>query len=324
MKWDGQSGVLSLVSHTASVGTVSCNPTLTPDGRFVAFVSDAPDLVSNTPPAGFHLYVQDSVAGTMTLVDDSPQGKDSGLTGMAVPSVSADGRVVVFDAGDSDLVPNDNNRFADVFLRDLAAGTTEIISARTPELPSVAGDASSELWPQALSGDGRFLVFSSGAANLVDGDTNGFIDVFVRDLVGGSNILVSTSLASDGADGPSADPAMSSDGRYVAFDSSADNLVTGDTNQAWDVFVRDLQTGTTVLASVDADGTGPGNRDSFLSGFSANGRYVLFQSLSNNLASGGSVRGENLFWRDLQAGKTYALTSTGLVGGSLRDKRLSA
>jgi Tol biopolymer transport system component len=176
MRWDGLSGVVSLVSsgtnHTSAAGTVSCNPALTPDGRFVAFVSDAPDLVSNTPPAGFHLYVQDSVAGTMTLVDESLQGKDSGLTGMAVPSLSDDGRVVVFDAADSNLVPNDNNRFVDVFLRDLTAGTTEMISARAPELPSVAGDASSELWPQALSGDGRFLVFSSGAANLMDGDTN--------------------------------------------------------------------------------------------------------------------------------------------------------
>jgi Tol biopolymer transport system component len=140
MRWE--SGVVSLVSagvnHTAAAGTVSCNPALTPDGRFVAFVSDAPDLASNTPPAGFHLYVQDSVTGTMTLVDESPQGKDSGLTGMVVPSLSADGRVVVFDAGDSGLVPNDSNHFVDIFLRDLAAGTTEIISARAPELPSVA------------------------------------------------------------------------------------------------------------------------------------------------------------------------------------------
>lgn len=333
LRWDGQSGAVTLVSsgsnHTATAGTVSCNPALTPDGRFVAFVSDAPDLVSNTPSAGFHLYVQDTVAGTMTLVDGTPEGENSGLTGMVVASLSADGRIVVFDAGDSNLVPNDNNHSADIFLRDLTSGTTELISARAPELPSLSGDASSELWPQALSSEGRFLVFSSSAANLVDNDTNGFIDVFVRDLVTGSNTLVSTSLASDGADGPSADPAISGDGRYVAFDSSADNLVTGDTNHAWDVFVRDLQTGTTVLASVNADGTGPGNGDSFLSGFSANGRYVLFQSFSTSLTSGSIIRGENLFWRDLQAGKTYALTSSGLIGlgygsGSLLNPKTGA
>jgi Tol biopolymer transport system component len=154
--------------------------------------------------------------------------------------LSSNGQVVVFDAGDSDLVPNDNNHSSDVFLTALTAGTTELISARAPELPSTTADASSELWPQSLSSEGRFLVFSSAAANLVDNDTNGFIDVFVRDLVAGSNVQVSTSLASDGADGPSSHPAISSDGRYVAFDSIADNLVTGDTNHAWDVFVRDL------------------------------------------------------------------------------------
>jgi Tol biopolymer transport system component len=149
------------------------------------------------------------------------------------------------------------------------------------------------------------------------------IDVFVRDLVGGSNTLVSTSLASDGADGPSADPAISSDGRYVAFDSSADNLVTGDTNQASDVFVRDLQTGTTVLVSVGADGTGPGNRDSLLSGFSASGRYILFRSFSTNLVSGVGFKGINLFWRDLQIGKTYAVTSAG-TGGAVYGNPLTS
>ena len=149
-------------------------------------------------------------------------------------------------------------------------------------------------------------------------DTNGYRDVFVRDLVAGTNILVSVNTNGIAGDGMSTDPAISGDGRYVAFSSSADNLVPGDTNKAQDVFVRDLQAGTTTLVSVSTDGVNPGNGDSFSPVISADGRYVLFHSKASNLAAGSFGSGvENLFFRDLQTGTTYPLTSGGMDAAAM-------
>ncbi len=137
--------------------------------------------------------------------------------------------------------------------------------------------------------------------------------MFVRDLLAGTTLLVSVSTGGGGADGVSTEPAISADGRYVAFTSSADNLVAGDINRAVDVFIRDLQTGSTALVSANASGTGSGNGASYSPTVSADDRFVLFRSKATNLAPGTYTYGsENLFLRDLQAGTTRALTTTGL------------
>jgi Tol biopolymer transport system component len=155
------------------------------------------------------------------------------------------------------------------------------------------------------------VAFASEADNLVPGDTNGYRDIFVHDLVAGTNALVSVATNSAGADGSSIDPAISGDGRYVAFTSIADNLVPGDANNAQDVFVRDMQSETTVFVSVSTDGASPGNGASYSPIISSDGRYVLFRSLAVNLASGSFIAGyENLFLRDLQLATNYALTHT--------------
>jgi hypothetical protein len=135
----------------------------------------------------------------------------------------------------------------------------------------------------------------------------------VRALVPGTNALVSVNTNGVSGDYLSTDPAISGDGRYVAFTSSADDLVPGDANDAQDVFVRDLQTGTTTLVSVSTNGVNPGNGDSFSPIISSDGRYVLFHSLASNLAAGSFGSGiENLFFRDLQTATTYELTSGGV------------
>ena len=116
---------------------------------------------------------------------------------------------------------------------------------------------------------------------------NGCRDVFVRDLVAGTNFLVSVNTnGNSSGDGISTDPAISGDGRYVVFTSSADDLVTGDTNRAQDVFIRDLQSETTALVSVSTNGIDPGNSDSFSPALSSDGRYVLFHSKASNLGAG--------------------------------------
>jgi Tol biopolymer transport system component len=154
----------------------------------------------------------------------------------------------------------------------------------------------------------------------VANDTNGLRDVFVRDLLTGTNFLVSVATNSMSGNGASTDSAISADGRYVAFTSSATNLVANDNNNVQDVFLRDLQNGTNLLVSMSTDNIHPGNGPSYSPTISSGGRYVLFHSKALNLASnltGGPPGIDNLFWRDTQSGTTYALTASSLQNGVL-------
>jgi Tol biopolymer transport system component len=142
------------------------------------------------------------------------------------------------------------------------------------------------------------------------GDTNATREVFVRDMVAGTNLLASVAVSGvGGGDESSWEPSISGDGRYVAFTSRASNLVAVDANHASDVFVRDLQAGTTALVSVNTGGSAPGNNDSYAPSISADGRCVLFFSRASNLALGSSSSSINLLWRDLQGATTYLLAN---------------
>jgi Tol biopolymer transport system component len=186
-----------------------------------------------------------------------------------------------------------------------------LISVNQPALASLTPNGNSQLTAFSSSTNGLFIAFYSDADNLVVNDTNSYSDVFVRDMAAGTNILVSVNTNENASgDGVSSTPAISGDGRYVAFASLADDLVSNDNNRALDVFVRDLSAGTTALASVSTDGIHSGNGDSFSPVLSADGRYLLFHSKASNLTTGSFGSGtENLFLRDLQAGITYALTT---------------
>jgi Tol biopolymer transport system component len=137
----------------------------------------------------------------------------------------------------------------------------------------------------SISADGRFVAFPSTADNLVPGDTNGNWDVFVRDRQ--TNVTARVSVDSSGTEGNnwSGAPSISANGRFVAFHSLADNLVSGDGNGKWDVFVHDRQTGVTERVSVDSSGM-QGNAESFRASISADGRYVAFDSIADNLILG--------------------------------------
>jgi Tol biopolymer transport system component len=163
-----------------------------------------------------------------------------------------------------------------------------------------------------ISTNGRFIAFASSAANLTPNDTNGNQDIFVRDLLTGTNILVSADTNGVSGNGYSLEPSISGDGRYVAFVSWATNLVAGDANQVRDVFLRDLLTGHTTPISTGTFIVGvTGNFESYSPTISSDGRYVLFWSKANNLASGSFGNGtiENLFLRDVQTATTYPLTT---------------
>ena len=250
-------------------------------------------------------------ADVTALVDADTNGVGAAISPATAPQMTPDGRFVVFECPDASLVPNDRNHSYDVFVRDMLGTTKEMVSAREATLPTTTPNGPSLLSACSVSTDGRFVAFASEADNLVAGDINGCRDIFVCDLLLGTNVLVSVATNGTAANNLSTDPAISGGGRYVAFTSGADNLASGDTNKTQDVFVRDLQAGTSVLVSVNTSGSGSGNKASYSPQISADGRYVLFRSLATDIAAGSFTSGyENLFVRDLQTGTNYALTHT--------------
>jgi Tol biopolymer transport system component len=215
-------------------------------------------------------------------------------------------------------VANERNHDYDTFLRDTLTGATELISAHHPLLPSQSPNGPSLISSTCVSSNGLYIAFASDADNLVPNDTNGCRDVFAFDVAAGTNILASVDTNGLPGAGMSSEPSLSADGRHVAFTSWASNLVANDNNTAQDVFVRDLQNGTNDLVTVNTSGTGSGNGASGALAISADGRYVLFRSKAQNLASAPYTAGtENLFLRDRQAGVTVALTTGGWVSWSM-------
>ena len=240
----------------------------------------------------------------VTTIDPSVGPPASGGGNSMNPIITPDGRYVLFASTANNLaLTSSNTPFLaqsppkiNVFLRDRTNGTTILASINLAGTGGGNGDSI----PIELSTNGRYALFESSASDLAPGDTNNVTDVFVRDLVIGTNILVSIGTDGGCANGVSGESAMTSDGRYVAFASTASNLVPGDTNGLRDIFVRDLVTGVTTLASPGA--TGPGRSDS--PQLTPDGRYVAFLSTATNLVPGATTTGE-VYVRDLTGGVTY-------------------
>ena len=237
------------------------------------------------------------------------QGNDGTYGGSAI---SADGRYVTFRSDATNLVPGDTNEATDIFVRDRQTGTTRRVSVSSGGAQGNAGS-----FIPALSADGRFVAFKSFATNLVPGDTNGMEDTFVHDRQTGTTRRVSVGAGGVQGNGHSLNPAISADGRYVAFESDATNLVPGDTNEATDVFVRDRQTGTTRRVSVSSGGV-QGNNTSFSQALSADGRFVAFRSDATNLVPGDTNGMGDVFVRDRQTGTTrrVSVSSGGAQGNN--------
>lgn len=219
------------------------------------------------------------------------------------PEISDDGRYVVFQSNASQLVPADTNSKTDIFVRDLQNGTTERVSLNSSGAESILGGGT---FNSSISGDGRFVAFSSHASDFVANDTNGKNDVFLRDRVSGTTVRVSVDSAGNEADDSSASsnpPAVSDDGRYVAFTSRASNLVGSAVSDYRDIYRHDTQTGTTIQISVTSAGVSndrySGNPD-----MSADGRYVAFESSATNFIPGDTGIYSDIFLRDTQTGLT--------------------
>ena len=294
---DLQSGTTTRVSVDttgAQANGGSYSPALSADGRFVAFVSDASNLVAGDTNSARDVFVHDLQTGETTRVSVDSAGVQGNLDS-ATPVLSADGRYVAFSSFSNNLIADDANDAADVFLRDRQAGTTTRVSVYTGGF-----EADSDSFRPSISADGRFVAFDSDSDNLVWGDTNFVSDVYVHDNQNNSTSRVSVDDVGGQAGGPSIRPALSADGRFVSFESDASNLVAGDTNGSLDVFLHDNLSGATTRVSVDSVGT-EGNNDSLRSAISGDGRLVVYESEASKLVAGDSNRFTDVFLRDTEA-----------------------
>jgi Tol biopolymer transport system component len=310
--------LLSVNSAGTHAGNgASSFPESSSDGRFVVFTSDASDLVPNdTNGALTDIFVRDLQQHTTTLVSVNTAGTASGNGASSGASITPDGRFVVFMSEASDLVANDTNGTRDVFVRDLTAQTTTLVSLKGAGTGSGGGASSNG----RITPDGRYVVFTSSAEDLVAADTNQRDDVFRRDLLTSTTVLVSINTAgTNGGNGNSSATAITPDGRYVLFASAATDLTANDTNGSTpDFFRRDLQTNTTALASVNSAGTGSGNGPAVNGVMSDDGQVVAFESSSTNLVPAEGSTGftfTSIYAHDFAANTTTLISERQIFRG---------
>lgn len=282
---------VSVHSSGAQGDNASLAPSVSVDGRFIAFQSTAANLVAGDTNAQQDVFVHNRTTGTTRRVSvDSAGVQGNGSSSM--PAISADGRYVAFQSAASNLVEGDTNNVTDIFVRDDLTGVTNRISVHSS---GAQGNGSSVM--PAISADGRYVAFQSTASNLVAGDMNSASDIFVRDRLTGATARLSVDTMAAEANNASEGAAISGDGRFVAFRSAASNLVAGDTNLTIDIFVRDTLTNGTSRVSVDSGGV-QGNSFSLEPALSADGRFVAFQSFASNLVPGDTNARDDVFVRD--------------------------
>jgi len=326
---DRDAHTFTAVSVAGKNGVDGQDPSISDDGRYVAFESSSADLASGSSGGksgsgstsvaiagtiASYVYVRDLVKQKTQLVSVNSAGKAGGPS--FDPVISANGRYVAFDTS-APLVPDDTNGSQDVYVRDLQAGTTTRVS-----VTSGGGQGPGNYFDPSISSDGRYVAFDANTP-LVPEDTNSVRDVYVHDLLTGQTTRVSVDSAGNQADGHSdvfslgdiqdaglgqAGPQISGDGRYVAFTSEATNLVAGDTNsctvpnvtsfpgagQCPDVFLHDLQTGSTTRVSVDSNG-GQADGPSSDPAIDADGSAVAFVSAATNLVAGDTNGAADVF-----------------------------
>jgi Tol biopolymer transport system component len=308
----GQTTLVSANGAGVAGNGDSADPMISADGNFVAYRSSSTNLVSGDTNGVDDIFVTGRLTGVTERVSLGNSGEQANST-CDYPCLSADGRFVAFESGADNLVGahNDGNHFFDVFRRDRLNGVTVMISVSS----SNAQGNGHSLFP-SISADGESVAFSSDASNFVISDTNGATDVFVRTPATSSTRIVSLSSAQILGNGASGAPSISGDGRYVAFESVAANLVPGDTNGVQDVFLRDLLPGTTERVSLGSSGAEGDARSSWPS-ISGDGRFVAFESDATNLVAGDTNGLTDIFVRDRDTTGFTSVCHPGLEGVQL-------
>jgi Tol biopolymer transport system component len=326
--WGGPARAGSASTERVSVSSAgvqgdsfSFGPSISANGRYVAFTSFASTLVAGDVMDFYNVFLRDRRTGRTTLVSMSATGtqanRDSGE-----PAISGTGRYVAFESNASDVVAGDTNDTWDVFVRDRGTDTTARVS-----LSSAGAEGNDESHSPSISSDGRFIAFYSSASNLVPGDTNNFPDVFVHDRRTGAVTRVSVSRNGAQGDNSSLQPAISADGRHVVFTSYASTLVPGATDAVHsDVFVRDLRTGSIDRVSVSAAGAELDDRSDWPA-VSADGRHIAFRSHASNVVPHDTNGVGDIFVRDRRtaAVNRISVSTTGVqANGASYAQSISA
>ena len=318
---DLQNNTTALVSRaTTATGdpgnNTSDQPAISADGRYVAFASTATNLHPDDTDSIDDVFVRDLQNNTTTLVSRATDATGAKSDSQSrSPSISAEGSSVAFRSTGANLHPDDTDGNADIFVRDLSTDTTTLVS-RATDATGAKGNGNSG--NAAISADGSSVAFESVSNNLHPDDTDTTLDVFVRDLQDNTTTLVSRATGATGAKGGSSSdlPAISADGRFVAFQSAATSLHADDLDTTRDIFLRDLQDNTTTLVSRAAGDTGDaGNDESSTAAISDDGQSVAFQSSATNLHPDDTDTIYDVFVRDLLASTTTLVSrSAGATG----------
>ena len=298
----------------------SLNAAVSADGRYVAFASDAANLVSDDDNGLRDVFLHDTQTGDTRRVSVAHDGGDAD-DASDWPSISADGRFVAYQSFASNLLLIDNNMEPDIYVYDRQTGATTRAS-----LTSEGNPAAGASFEPAISADGRFVAFASTAINLDPADDDPAYDVFLHDRQTGNTELISFDAAENRGVGFAGAPALSADGRLVAFSSGSPDLVPNDDNGLEDIFVRDRQTGQTARVSVDSAGA-EADSDSYEPALSADGRYVAFWSYAANLVGADTGGWAGVYVHDRQTGDTTLASRAGedgLADGDSFRPRLSA
>jgi Tol biopolymer transport system component len=290
----GETTLVSVDSSGTPGDSYSGRPSISDDGRYVAFVSYATNLVAGGNNGKYQVYVHDRQTRQTSLISVNSAGL-AGNNHAEYPSISAGGRYVAFRSTATDLVPGGTNGKSHIFVYDRQRGQTTRLSV---DSAGVEGNNDSSV--PSISADGRYVAFESNATNLVAGGTNGKRHIFVRDRKAEQTTLLSVDSEGVEANHDSFEPSISADGRYVAFESEATNLVAGGTNSADQVFVHAQGSGETFLVSANSGGV-QGNAASYAPSISADGRYVAFHSTSTNLVVGTTNGRSQIFLHDRRA-----------------------
>jgi hypothetical protein len=305
---------VSIRSNGNQANGYSDSPAISDDGRFVVFESIASNLVAGDTNGAFDIFlhdrdpdlngIYDEGNGVTTRVSVDSSGAQGNFDSVT-PAISGNAGLVVFSSAATNFAPGDKNAAQDVFVRDVAAGTTTRLSA-------ISGlDANGPSFAPSISSAGSVIAFSSFASNLIGSDTNGASDVFVTDPLATSLTRVSVDSFGIQGNDDSTRPAVSSDGTVVAFTSAATNLVASDNNFVTDVFVYDLASAVTTRVSVDSLGN-EGNSDSRTASLSQDGQIVAFESTADNFTANDGNFSSDVFVHDRATGVTECITVNGV------------
>jgi Tol biopolymer transport system component len=302
----GITTLISLADDESQGNEGSFSSAINGDGRYLLFTSKATNLVGGDTNNTKDVFLRDRDLGTTIRISIASNSAEANLQSYAM-ALSADGRIAAFESDASNLVANDTNNQRDIFIRDINSGLTERVS-----LSASGTQLMGRMEFNDMSTDGRYVVFTSNDASVVPNDTNGSEDVFVHDRITDTTSRVSVDASGTQGNSWSSEGSISDDGRYIAFNSGASNLVPDDTNANGDVFIRDMLTGAVsrvLFNGIQLEG------GTYWPRISGNGQFVVYHSW-DDLVSNDRNEETDIYLYDRQNGSTELVSVGGNQAGS--------